>query len=255
MQSVTVEVPLEKRAQAQLLVEFEDQLAAALRSAKAGRVDGNEVDGNTWTVFMFGKSANKLFETILPVLKVFPLSAGAKVVKRFGGPNAEEHTRRLWRGRFRITQLARKPGRRPRIGDILEFDCKGGVGHAHAIHHETSGGMRGGWVVSILKGVRQRGSWPDLHKEICRLWIPLGAATSQHFMRVVGNQSPESREMPPSFMVVSFDLIQTCVERGRSLHDHRFLDSLFGERQRGWHSGQLDAGADERRSVKDVGCP
>lgn len=230
MHSVTLKIPLADGAGTPDLLELEDQLATALKAAKAGKVDGNEVCQDAWTVFMYGKSADALFQAIRPVLRACPHSHGATVVKQFGGPNAEQQTRELWQGRFRITQRARKPGKRPRVGDVLEFDCKGGVGHAHAVHRATTDGMRGGWVVSILKGIREPGSWPDIRKEICRLWIPLGAATAQGFMRVVGSAEPASKEMPPSLMLVSFDFIQACVEHGRSLHDDDFLDSLFDQR-------------------------
>ena len=230
MQSVTLNIPLADGAQTADLFGLEDQLAAALKAAKAGEVDGNEVGRNAWTVFMYGKSADAIFQVIRPVLRACPLSHGATVVKQFGGPLAQEQTRELWQGRFRITQRARKPGKRPRVGDVLEFDCKGGVGHAHAVHRATAGGMRGGWVVSILEGIREPGSWPDIRKEICRLWMPLGAATAQGDMRVVGNVEPASRESPPSFMLVSFNLIQACVEHGHSLHDEDFLESILDQR-------------------------
>lgn len=230
MHSVTLEIPLTDGAQTADLFELECQLAAALKAAKAGDVEGNEVGPDTWTVFMHGKSADTIFHVIRPVLKACPPSHGATVVKQFGGPHAQEQTRQLWQGRFRITQRARKPGKRPRVGDLLEFDCAGGVGHAHAVHRATTGGMRGGWVVSILEGIREPGSWPDIRKEICRLWIPLGAATAQGFMRVVGNAKPASKKVPPSGMLVSFDLIQACVEHGRSLYDDGFVQSLLDPR-------------------------
>ncbi|HEX5054535.1 MAG TPA: hypothetical protein VFZ65_22345 [Planctomycetota bacterium] len=208
-------------------IELEDLLASALRAAKAGHVDGNEVGDDSWTIFMFGKSADALFDAIHPVLESCPHSEGATVVKQFGGPNAEARTRVLWRGRFRVARRARKPGRRPRVGDVLEFDCEGGVGFGHATCRETSAGMRGMWVVALLSGVHEPGSRPDLGKEICRIWLPLGAAISQGLMRVVGNEAPASHEMPPSILSVSFDFVRACVEHGRSLYDEEFLDALF----------------------------
>lgn len=227
MHSVTVQFPMRKRADAAELAVLEDQLAVALRTAKAGRLDGNEVHGDSWEVFLYGKNADRLFDAIRPVLKASPHSRGATVIKQFGGPCAEEHTRVLWSGRFRISQRARKPGRRPRVGDMLEFDCEGGVGFGHAIHREAAGGMRGMWVVALLRGVREPGSRPDLRKEICRLWMPLGSIVAQGFMRPVGNVAPASVAMPPGIMSVSFDLVRASVEHGRSLYDDDFVDELF----------------------------
>lgn len=117
--------------------------------------------------------------------------------------------------------------RRPRFGDLLEFDCKGGVGSGHAVHRETRGGMRGMWVVALLWGVRAAGTRPDLGQEICRIWLPLGSAVSRGLMRIVGNTCPASDERPPSIMAVSFDFLRAAVEQGRSLYDEAFLDSLF----------------------------
>ena len=218
---------MRRRVDASAFTHLEDALAKALRSAKAGAVDGNEVADRSWTIFMRGKSADDLFEAIRPVLKASPLSVGATVTKQFGGPNAEERKRVLWAGRFRITQRARKPGRRARVGDLLEFDCKRGVGMGHAIHRETSGGMRGLWVVALLSGVRESGESPDLAQEVCRIWLPLGGAVSQGLMRIVGSHAPTSDEMPPHVMSVSFDFVRACVEHGRSLYDDEFVDSLF----------------------------
>lgn len=119
------------------------------------------------------------------------------------------------------------PVKRPTVGDLLEFDCEGGVGFAHAIYREASKGMRGMWVVALLAGVHPAGSSPGLDREICRIWLPLGSTISQGFMRVVGNQAPASDEMPPSIMAVSFDFVRASVVHGRSLYDEDFLDALF----------------------------
>lgn len=226
MQSVTIELPIRRRLDSSAMLAFEDRLAAALRSARAGHLDGNEVGGGSWKVFLYGSRADAVFAAILPVLKAHCFVAGATVVKQYGGPNAEQRTRHLWRGRFRITQRARKPGRRPRLGDVFEFDCAGGVGFAHAVHRETSPAMRGWWVIAVLAGVHEPGSWPDLGREICRLWVPLGSGVAAGFLRVIGHAAPSSGDLPP-LLIASFDLLPKCVEHGRSLHDPRFIDFLL----------------------------
>lgn len=207
-----------------MFTDLEDALAKALRSAKAGRVDGNEVGDRSWTIFMFGKSADALFDAIRPVLKSSPLSVGATVTKQFGGPNAEERTRLLWSGRFRITQRARKPGRRPRLGDILEFDCAGGVGHAQALHKETKGQMAGLWVVRVFRHVRQQGDPTTGLKELCRTWTLVGSCVSAGLMRVVGNQElPRPRRLP-LLDICNPALIKTAVERDCSVDDEAVWD-------------------------------
>lgn len=82
------------------------------------------------------------------------------------------------------------------------------------------------WVVAILAGVREPGAQPTVGREICRIWLPLGAAVSQGLMRVVANEDPTSDDMPPFIQSFSFDFVQACVKHGRSLYDEDFIDWL-----------------------------
>lgn len=212
MQSVRIEFPLKRPVDASEFTELEDHLATALRVAKAGHVDGNEIGGRSWTIFMYGKSADALFAAIQPVLKSCSRSEGATVTKQFGGPNAEERTRVLWRGRFRITQRPRKPGRRPRVGDVLEFDCKGGVGRAQAIHKETEGQMNGLWVVRVFRHVRPHDKHPSREEELCRTWVVLGPCVAAGLMRVVESCELPPRRRLPRLAIVNPALIRSAVE-------------------------------------------
>lgn len=226
MHSVRITFPLKKTGAASELMQLEDDLAAALRAAKAGRVDGNEVEARSWTIFMNGRSADALFAAIQPVLKSCPRSEGATVTKQFGGPNTEERTRVLWRGRFRITQRARKPGRRPRVGDVLEFDCQGGVGRAQAIHKETEGQMKGLWVVRVFRHVRVCGEHPGQEEVLCRTWVVLGACVAAGLMRIVGSQRLPRRRRLPSLAVANPAMIRAAVESDCSVDSEEIWDRM-----------------------------
>lgn len=69
------------------IYEFEDALEKAIEAAKAGEFDGNEFGGGTCTLFMYGPDADKLFNSIRPVIEAHAsLTAGGHAIKRYGPP-------------------------------------------------------------------------------------------------------------------------------------------------------------------------
>jgi hypothetical protein len=70
------------------LFELERKLEAAIAAAKAGEYDGNEVavDGSDGILYMYGPSADRLFQVVEPILKATPFMDGAKVEVRYGPP-------------------------------------------------------------------------------------------------------------------------------------------------------------------------
>jgi hypothetical protein len=70
------------------LFSLEDKLEAAINAAGVGEYDGHEVavDGSDGTLFMYGPSADRLFEIIDPILRTVPFMNGAVVRRRYGGP-------------------------------------------------------------------------------------------------------------------------------------------------------------------------
>ncbi len=69
---------------------IEDLLTGVLAREGTGEFDGNEFGPGEVTLFMYGKDAERLFATVEPVLRSYPLCQGARVVVRRGGPGAEE---------------------------------------------------------------------------------------------------------------------------------------------------------------------
>ena len=67
---------------------LEDLLIATIEKAEAGEFDGNEVGGGSCTLYMYGPSADRLFDVVFPILVERDLPAGSHVMKRFGGPGA-----------------------------------------------------------------------------------------------------------------------------------------------------------------------
>ena len=73
------------------LFELEDKLEAAINAANAGEFDGEEVaaDGSDGFLYMFGPSANRLFEVVTPILKAADFMRGAKVTCKYGSMGTE----------------------------------------------------------------------------------------------------------------------------------------------------------------------
>ena len=75
-----------------LLFELEKKLKAAINAAKAGEFDGNEVatDGSDGVLYMYGPDADRLFETVKPVLERCSFMGGARITLRYGSPGANQ---------------------------------------------------------------------------------------------------------------------------------------------------------------------
>lgn len=70
------------------LFKLEEQLEEIIAQNKLGEYDGNEVavDYSDGTLYMYGPSAEKIFDVIKPILQKTPFMKGANVVLRFGPP-------------------------------------------------------------------------------------------------------------------------------------------------------------------------
>ncbi len=70
------------------IFELEDLLESAIEASGAGEFDGNEVatDGSDGNLYMYGRDADQLFETVRPILESTDFMQGATVVLRYGPP-------------------------------------------------------------------------------------------------------------------------------------------------------------------------
>ncbi|HET7086627.1 MAG TPA: hypothetical protein VFI23_17810 [Rhizomicrobium sp.] len=70
------------------LFVLEDKLEATITRSQAGEFDGDEIatDGSDGFLYMYGPSADKLFEIVIPVLKTTDFMRGADVTRRYGPP-------------------------------------------------------------------------------------------------------------------------------------------------------------------------
>lgn len=70
------------------LFNLEDRLEKAIIAARVGEFDGDEVaaDGSDGSLYMYGPDADRLFETVKPILQSTHFMRGAKVVVRYGPP-------------------------------------------------------------------------------------------------------------------------------------------------------------------------
>jgi hypothetical protein len=74
------------------LFELEMDLEVEIIAANVGELDGNEVatDGSDGMLFMYGPDADRLFETVKPVLEACSFMKDARVTLRYGSPGAEQ---------------------------------------------------------------------------------------------------------------------------------------------------------------------
>jgi hypothetical protein len=75
--------------------EIEDPLIEAIREAAAGEFDGNEIGPAGTTLYMYGPSADVIFEVVVPILRDAGVPSVASVTRRYGGPGSPEITAAL----------------------------------------------------------------------------------------------------------------------------------------------------------------
>ena len=67
--------------------DLEDRLDAAAQAAKVGELDGNEVGGGEFTIWLYGKDGTRLAEVIKSALAKETLPRGCTIFVRHGGVN------------------------------------------------------------------------------------------------------------------------------------------------------------------------
>lgn len=70
------------------LFETAGRLETAIEQAKVGEYDGHEiaVDGSDGSFYMYGPSADRLAEVVVPILEATDFMAGAVLKVRYGPP-------------------------------------------------------------------------------------------------------------------------------------------------------------------------
>jgi hypothetical protein len=98
-EALIIVIPLSRaegtREENRRLFQLEDELIKTIESAGAGEYDGNEIGEETFTMYAYGPSADKLFDAVIPVLAQHHLPPGSQVVKRYGKPGAREDRVRI----------------------------------------------------------------------------------------------------------------------------------------------------------------
>jgi hypothetical protein len=86
---LTFPLPNEFPSEAELSTyhALQDELSAAIESAEAGELDGDEFGGNQCVIYMYGPDADRLFDAVAPVLEKHPFPKGSTALKRYGGPD------------------------------------------------------------------------------------------------------------------------------------------------------------------------
>jgi len=77
------------------LETIETELLGLIDANDVGEYDGNEVGEGGATLFMYGPDGERLFATVEPALRAYPLTTHARVVIRAGPPGAPQREVRL----------------------------------------------------------------------------------------------------------------------------------------------------------------
>ncbi|MET4633824.1 hypothetical protein [Kaistia defluvii] len=78
--------PAERRA----MEELGEQLAHVITSNGLGEFDGDEWGEGWYIFFMYGESADRLFDAVGPIVASSPLSRGGHAVRRYGPADAPD---------------------------------------------------------------------------------------------------------------------------------------------------------------------
>jgi hypothetical protein len=86
---LTFPLPAEFPSEAELNTyhALQGELSAAIDSAQAGELDGDEFGGHQCVIYMYGPDADRLFDAVAPVLEKHPFPKGSTALKRYGGPD------------------------------------------------------------------------------------------------------------------------------------------------------------------------
>jgi hypothetical protein len=93
-QALIISIPLSDgrpdSAEVQQVYKIESELTKAIERSRTGEYDGDEVLAKMFTMYVYGPSADKLFDVARPILAKYQLPSGSRAVKRYGGRGAKE---------------------------------------------------------------------------------------------------------------------------------------------------------------------
>lgn len=82
--------PMGNEEERKRITELEDQLANTIKQSSSGDLDGDEYGGGFCTIYMYGPSAERLFNSVQRTLKGFPAASGSYAIKRYGKPGSKQ---------------------------------------------------------------------------------------------------------------------------------------------------------------------
>lgn len=72
------------------LITLEEKIREVLEKQNLGEYDGDESGPGVTKIYLYGPDAEKMFSSLKPVLKNYPLCKNSKVLIRRGGPGATQ---------------------------------------------------------------------------------------------------------------------------------------------------------------------
>ena len=78
------------REEQEKMFALEDKIITAIDHSEAGVYDGNEIGGGEFTIYIYGRSAERLWDIVSPLMKTLHARNGSYLIMRDGGPGASE---------------------------------------------------------------------------------------------------------------------------------------------------------------------
>jgi hypothetical protein len=90
LEALTVTLTLGRNDDVERFNELEEKLATAVEQSASGMLTGDEFRADGCTFYFRGRSAERLYQAALPLLKDYGPAEGSFLVKRYGGDGAPE---------------------------------------------------------------------------------------------------------------------------------------------------------------------
>jgi len=90
VEALTVTLLLPPNADIERVNELEEKLAESVEQAGAGTLSGDQFRAEGCSIFFQGRSAERLYQSVLPSLKDFAPAKGSYAIKRYGAQGARE---------------------------------------------------------------------------------------------------------------------------------------------------------------------
>jgi hypothetical protein len=82
--------PWGTKAEFDRMIKLETTLEQLVEKAGVGEVDGNEIGGGVFEIFVYGPDATRIQQVVIGAVRKIKPPSGSYIIRRFGKPGASE---------------------------------------------------------------------------------------------------------------------------------------------------------------------